>query len=116
LTDGKFYFIQYMTGPSHVLLGLDFQDEPAAIVKIVARPPVGSCGHGRLDEKEIRTAVLTGVREGCEHAGRTLFPATIIYVESDSPRYSLYRRCAKLLVERVSTGRDLKQIAASNRD
>jgi hypothetical protein len=109
-TDGKYCFISYVTGPSHVRLGLAFHAEPVVDVKIVAQPSVGSCNHGELDEEEIRKAVFAGAEEACGQERKTLYLSGIVYVKNDSPRYSLYRHCAKLLIERMIAGGEFKKI------
>jgi hypothetical protein len=109
-TDGEYCFISYISGPSHVLLGLAFQAEPVAVVKMIARPSVGSCDHGELDEEEIQKAVLAGAEETLRRGRRTLHLRGIVYVKNDSPRYSLYKHCATLLTERMIAGGEFKQM------
>ena len=93
------YYVSYITGPSHVLLGLEFGS--AVVQPSVHRNDAqGSCSHGTLDETRIVAAVVEGVAE----AGVQLHPAKIVYVENDSPRYDLYKYCAYLLANRVAAG------------
>ena len=100
--NGRF-FVSYITGPSHVLLGLAFGERPATPV-LVRQPAVGACSHGQLDEGQILAAVLAGIAAAKHETGRTLNPTEIIYVENDSPRYSLYQHCAYLIAQRVTNG------------
>lgn len=93
------YFVSYITGPSHVLLGLSFgpaSTQPA----LVRQPRVNHCDHGPLDESRIREAVMAGVAE----AGVQLHPVEIVYCEGDSPRYELYQHCGCVLAQRVASG------------
>ena len=103
--DDKHLFITYITGPSHVLLGLAATTgADAGGVVMVRRPAAGRCGCGTIDEEEVRRAVLAGIDEANREL-RTCWHATeIVYVEADSPRYSLYRHCAKLLIEHLNAG------------
>jgi hypothetical protein len=100
---GHRYFVTYITGPSHVRLGLAFgasDGEPA----MIQRPPVAACDHGRLDEESIRAAVRDGLADARDRAGVTVRATEIVYVADDSPRYDIYRHCAFLLAERVGRG------------
>jgi hypothetical protein len=60
--------------------------------------------HGALDEREILRAVVAGIRDASESTGIEIHPIEIVYVENDSPRYSLYRYCAYLIAQRVMSG------------
>src|ERR1035438_3080227 len=93
--DGRF-FVSYITGPSHVLLGLSFGQSSIEPV-MIRQPKSHSCDHGPLDERRIREAVIAGVAA----ADSNLYPTEIIYVEDDSPRYEMYQHCAFLLAQRV---------------
>ena len=98
------YFVSYITGPSHVLLGLSFG--PAGTQPVVVRQSRPSrCDHGPLDESRIREAVMAGVAE----AGVQLHPAEIVYCEGDSPRYELYQRCGYVLAQRVASGAEFPE-------
>ena len=96
--DGRF-FVFYITGPSHVLLGLAFGQSPAEPI-MVCQPKSHRCDHEALDERRIRAAVLAGVADSKSE----LHPTEIIYVEDDSPRYEIYQHCAFLLAQRVASG------------
>jgi hypothetical protein len=93
------FYVSYITGPSHVLLGLEF-GEVAVSPNVHCEAAQGSCRHGALDELRIVDAVLEGVAE----AGVHLRPTKVVYVENDSPRYDLYKYCAYLLAKRVAAG------------
>ena len=105
---GHRYFVSYITGPSHVLLGLAFGQADAAPA-IFEIPPVGGCHHGSLDEARIRDAVRGGLADARERAAITLHATEIVYVADDSPRYDLYRHCAFLLAERVGRGGEFSE-------
>ena len=93
------YFVSYITGPSHILLGLSFG--PAGTQPVVVRQSrPDHCDHGPLDESRIGDAVMAGVAE----AGVQLHPAEIVYCEGDSPRYELYQHCGCVLAQRVASG------------
>lgn len=98
--DGQRTFVSYVTGPSHVRLGLRFVDAPVDKPALVRQPPVGSCSHGEIDESSLIEAVLGGVAA----VSPDLHVAEIVYIANDSPRYPLYSHCAKLLAERINPG------------
>lgn len=101
------YFVSYITGPSHVLLGLAF-DSTAASPTVHREPRRGESDQGTLDESKIREAVVAGAAE----AGVQLHPVEITYVENDSPRYDLYQYCAYLLAKRVAAGEPFTEAAS----
>jgi hypothetical protein len=92
---GELYTVNYVTGPSHVWLGLSLSQVPKLSPELVERPAIGECQHGKLDAGK----VLEAVRDGIEEAGVGLFAERIEYVANDSPRYDLYRHCAMQLVK-----------------
>ena len=49
------HFVSYITGPSHILLGIKFTKEPVH-VQVVKEPAQGMCFHGSLDESQILAA------------------------------------------------------------
>ena len=104
--DNDTYFVSYVTGPSHVRLGLAFAATPAPLV-IHRESRKNSCNHGPLDESRIREAVVAGVA----HAAKQLYPVKIIYLEGDSPRYELFEHCARLLARRVAAGEPFDEVA-----
>jgi len=98
------YFVTYITGPFHVLLGLSFGAvgiEPS----LVCLPRTGSSDCGPLDEVRIREAVMAGVAA----AGVSLHAVEIVYCEGDSPRYELYEHCARVLAQQVASGADFPE-------
>jgi hypothetical protein len=99
-TKGDQHFVSYITGPSHILLGLRFSDVPILRPEIIQQPAVGSCNHGEIDEPSLIEAVIAGTAD----VSLSLAVAQVIYVADDSPQYSLYRHCAKLLAERFLQG------------
>lgn len=105
--DGR-YFACYITGPSHILLGLAFGSSPT-IPRLRQEPAQGSCKHGMLDEARISGAVLEGVSE----ANVKIYPVEIIYVANDSPRYDLYKYCAYLIAKRVADGEPFADVSQS---
>lgn len=98
--DGERTFVSYITGPSHVRLGLRFGDAPVATPALVRQPPMGSCSHGEIDE----LSLIEAVRAGVVAVSPELHVVEIFYVADDSPRYSLFSQCAKLLAERFKSG------------
>lgn len=97
--EGRF-FVSYVTGPSHVTLGLSF-DENTALAQLVKAPAAGKCSHGTLDEARIRLAVTEGIAKACHETGSTLHMREIVYVENGSPNYDLFRYCAYLISTRL---------------
>ncbi|MBB6572336.1 hypothetical protein FHT07_000478 [Xanthomonas arboricola] len=67
------FYVSYITGPSHVLLELEF-GEVATPPNIHCEAARGSCRHGALDELRVAGAVLEGVAE----AGVHLYPTKIV--------------------------------------
>ena len=101
--DDKYFFVTYITGPSHVLVGLAITTgDDVGDVVMVRRPAAGHCGP--VDEEEVRRAVLAGVEEANRGLGTRWRATEIVYAQDDSPRYSLYRHCAKLLIEQLDAG------------
>lgn len=94
---GDLHTVSSVTGPSHVWLGLVFAQEPKAVPDLVERPAIGDCQHEDLDAGKI----LTAIREGIEDANVGLYVNRAEYVVNDSPRYDLYRDCAKSLAKRA---------------
>lgn len=95
------HIISYVTGPSHVLLGVRFSEKSVApaLIKLSAQ---GSCSHGGLDEGKIREAVQE-VLAAHRDEGKEVFAAEFVYVENDSPRYDLYRIAMHALTKRYLT-------------
>lgn len=92
--DGDLFSASLQTGPSHVWLGLRFSAEPVNCVKMNKRPPIGTCSHGALDEKQIRKAVLGVI----DDESVLFYASEIEYVSNDSPRYGMYAHCANLII------------------
>jgi hypothetical protein len=101
------YFVSYITGPSHVKLGVRFTDRVAE-PGLIKQPAKGSCFHGLLDEDRIRTAVQDGIA-AFQGEGMRLYVEEIIYVENDSPRYDLYRAAAYSLIKHYASGGEFQK-------
>lgn len=97
--EGK-YFVSYVTGLSHIKLGLCFSLNNSTPT-LVNSNVIGSCSHEALDENKILNAVMEGIGEANQKFKKSLHVSEIIYVENDTPRYELYRYCAYLLAKRV---------------
>lgn len=98
-TDGTRVFAAYITGQSHILLGLQFSESTAVSPVIVRKPAIGGCRHEPLDEGRVVDAVLRGVAD----VGPDLGVSEIVYVEDDTPNYGLYVRAAADLAQRHVT-------------
>ena len=98
---GDLHTVSCITGPAQVWLGLAFSETPNVAPEMVERQAIGGCQHGALDAAEI----LAAVREGVEDANVGLFVHSIEYIADDSPRYELYRRCARALAEHVASSK-----------
>ena len=92
--------VSYITGPSHVMLGIRFADEPVTGIRLVKRPRVGACDHGQLDEVRIIESIRAGIAAANDQTGARQSAVEAFYVENDSPHYELYERCAYLLAMR----------------
>ncbi|WP_124543635.1 hypothetical protein [Piscinibacter terrae] len=107
--DGR-HFVAYVTGPSHVLLGVRFVEHPAE-PKLVKEAPQGTCSHSPLDELQVREAVQEALAAFRAEAGANLHAAEIVYVENDSPHYDLFRIAAQLLAKHYVSGAEFKRVA-----
>jgi hypothetical protein len=100
--DGR-YCVSYITGPSHVWLGLRFGTfvQP---VRIVQEPPIGAVQSTPIEESVLLQSVSAGIAEAAERVGGTLSLAEVSYVANDTPRAALYQYCAYLIATRVLQG------------
>jgi hypothetical protein len=103
------HFVSYITGPSHILLGVRFTHEPVT-PKLIKQPPQGSCSHGTLDESQI-FEVVQEVLAAHRAEGASVFAEEIIYVGNDSPRYDLYRMAAHMLTKQYLSGGEFNHVA-----
>lgn len=108
--DGRFY-VNIITGPHHVRLGLSFADAPCDAV-LVKEPPVGSCTHEPIDEKLMLEAVVRGVSGAAARRRYPLYPAEVAYTSNDTPRYDMYENCARLITDRFLEGAPFDDTAA----
>ena len=97
------HFILYITGPSHVLLGVKFASRPMELT-ITRTSAQEICSHGHLDEAKIRQAVTDGLEAFRAEFGGELYAEEIIYVENDSPRYDMFKYTAYLLAKHFFNG------------
>lgn len=103
-TDGRSHFVSYITGPQHILLGVEFGEtsiDPPLVTKL---PPIGGCTHGVIDEHMLVQVVLDGIREESDQTAIIRHVRSITYVENDSPNYRLYQHCARLIVKALASG------------
>ena len=103
------HFVSYITGPSHVLLGVHFSQVPATPT-LIKQPTMGACSHGTLDEGKIFEAV-EDVLAMHRAEGAEVFVSEIVYVENDSPRYDLYRIAANALTKHFLNGGEFTHVA-----
>lgn len=94
--------VAYITGPSHLLLGIRFSDQGSESIELIKRPRSGTCSPGPLDERRIAEAIRAGVAAANAETGAGLAVAQAFYVERDTPRYDLYQWCAYQLALRRS--------------
>jgi len=92
--------VSYVTGPSHVTLGLSF-GESTTIPQLIELSAIGECLHGTLDEERIQLAVNEDVAKATDESGSALHLTEVVYVENDSPNYDLFRYCAYLISKRL---------------
>jgi hypothetical protein len=98
---GDFDTISFITGPSHVLLGIEFSEKEKVVpMGLIKRPRVGASNHDPLDEVRIIEAIQAGVAAANAETGAKLAVAQAFYIEDDSPRYELFQQCAYLLAVR----------------
>ena len=98
--DGS-YFISYITGPKHILLGLRFVTE-ASTVEIIKNPSVSDRFCQDMDEQKLLLAVEDGLRAHSQECGLRLFVSKLEYVADDSPDYALFAHCTQLLARRFT--------------
>ena len=96
-----FQTVAYITGPSHVTLGLRFGTSASERLSLHKRPALGTCTHGLIDEEQVDRAIHAGVARANAESGATVAVSEAFYVENDSPRYALYQHCAYLLALRA---------------
>jgi hypothetical protein len=94
--------VSIITGPAHVLLGIRFSDSPTELPFVLSMRPAKRtcCGLAPLDADQIREAIVAGVAKAATEGNRPCFIAEAFYIESDSPKYGLYRHAAELLALR----------------
>lgn len=97
------HFISYITGPSHVLLGVRFASKPVEL-GMTKTEAQGECFQGNLDEAKIRQAVTDGLEAFRTEFSGELYAEEIIYVENDSPRYDMFKYTAYLLAKHLFNG------------
>jgi hypothetical protein len=97
---GDVRFVAYITGPTHNLLGLEFASCDVGQPVLEARQSTAACSHGRIDEAELVKAVFLGLADAGASGSAPLWVRRVVYVVDDSPRYDIYRHCAKLLASR----------------
>lgn len=106
LTKEGRHFVSYITGPSHVLLGVKFTNQ-VSDPKLIKQPSQGICSHGKLDEDQIRQVVQEALAAFREE-GSSIYAEEILYVENDSPRYDLFHLAAYSLVKQYVDGGEFK--------
>lgn len=85
-----------ITGPKHVLLGIEFTSAPSGEVVIEQLPATREgCTHGGIDE----ALLMAAVDEGLTEAGSKVIVTRLAYVPTDTPSYDLYRRLAREIAE-----------------
>ena len=105
---GDLFIVSYVTGPSHVRLGIRFSSEPRSSPTLTRLPPVGECDHGPLEESRIVESVNEGVSRANDKHHTHMRVAEIHYVANDSPRYDLFRHCAFLIADGVQAGAEFR--------
>jgi hypothetical protein len=96
----KYFFVSYVTGPTHVRLGLALTTSTAVEpLLVVANTHVGDCCHGEIDEVRLKRAVIDGIKTANQTMGTSVQAMEIVYIPNDSPRYELFSYCARLIVE-----------------
>jgi len=108
---GDIKFVNIITGPRHVWLGLVVGAESGELL-MAERPPIGGCRHGSWNRDRLRAAVDEGLAEAARRYGGPLFAHEIHYVANDTPSYDLVARCAFLIAERLAKGGDFTRPAA----
>src|SRR3954466_16172368 len=99
-TDGTFYNVMRITGPSHNLLGLKFADNAVSSPSIqMLRKPTGNA----LQPTEILSEVLAGVASANKQFGTEYVVDVVRFVPDDTPPATIYRHLAAQIVGRLAT-------------
>jgi hypothetical protein len=101
LHDGLFT-VQFVTGPSSLLLRLALADEriDSPDVTVLRPDPV----YGNPDEAAARACVLAGTDEANSDCGTAYHPLAAEYVADNDADGRLLRRAASAIVRRLSSG------------
>jgi hypothetical protein len=102
-TDGTFYNVARITGPTHNLLGIRFAgrrrregDPSIEALRDVPAP--------KLAADEVLREVLTGVAEANARNGTVYAVEVVRFVPDDTPPVSIYRVLAAEIVGRLAQG------------
>ena len=105
------YRVSYITGPSHVLLGLTLSQAKPAAINIRNLGSAGKCHHGQLNLESIKESVIEGVTKANQLCGTKYYVGQIEYIENDTPNYALYTHCAYLIIKGLHEGIEFKSTA-----
>ena len=84
--DGR-HFVAYVTGPSHIRLGLLLTTAPVENPLIIERPQSDNARTAKSTAAELVGAVRVGIAS----VSAAIYAAEIIYVANDSPRTRSFR-------------------------
>ena len=105
---GDYYRVSFVTGPSHVLLGLLLGVGNKANIDMVSLGVAGKCNHGSHDLENMKQSVIEGVSKANNEFGTNFTIKEIQYVKNDTPNYTLYVHCAYLIIKGIYEGKQFK--------
>lgn len=97
--DGEWYQVVRITGPSHNLLALRF-DELGTSGPVVERLSISNEAP-MIEADDVQSQVLDGVAEANTELGTNYQVAAIRFVTTDTPSSDIYRSLAKVIVEQA---------------
>jgi hypothetical protein len=101
-TDGVFYNVVRITGPTHNLLGLRFGNRRRETAPQIEAARVA--GTPRLHSDEVLEEVLAGVEEANARSGTSYVVDGVRFVPDDTPPVTIYRELAAQIVNRMAQG------------
>ncbi|BFM13651.1 hypothetical protein R50072_38040 [Simiduia litorea] len=105
---GDHYRVTYISGPSHVLLGLLLDEGNETKIDMVGLGAVGTCNHGSHNLENMKQGVIEGVSKANTKFSTNFSIKEIEYVENDTPNYTLYAHCAYLIIKGIYEGEQFK--------
>lgn len=98
---GQILSVSRITGPHHNLLQIQLGSDTQCAPICEALPPNGKCKHEPIDEAEVITCVLNGVRKANMELGTNYAVTYIRYVKNDTKPESVYGFLAEAIIKHL---------------